>query len=132
MEETKFETTSPLVIEWVHDDYSGPVNGICKHGDDFLWFCRANLPTSLFAEKGREYLLIRPCAELLDFLQSQHKKYSELSGYPLKHGDPYNISNKSESINFNHGYNPNSIPGEKLGIVSETEFCNYFMPRMAI
>lgn len=126
--------TEPLKIEWVHDNFSGPVNGMVQYNGKSYWFCRTGLPGTLTSSVDikivREYSIIEVSNENIEKLNKIHAEYSRLTGSPLKHGDP--IRSLDVQVNFNHGYDPNNVIGTVIGFVKETDFANFYVPNIVV
>jgi hypothetical protein len=133
-------------ILWVQDNINGPINGVSFYNNEKLWFVRN--------DNNTDFNLLRLSADLLLNLEENHKKYCELTGSPLNHGDPIKIKRQEKvtkiptkqhiktgensveatprplgnSISFVHTINPLDIKGELIVTLKESDFVNYNVP----
>lgn len=131
-------------ILWVQDNINGPINGVAKYKDEEVWF----------SKNESKFHLFKLSNDILNKLTENHKNYCELTGKPLKHGDPTKIKRHKQvvkiptkphikegensveaklrslgdSATFYHSVNPLDITGEPLAIIEESDFDNYYVP----
>jgi hypothetical protein len=106
----------------------------------------------------RVYALTRLSAELLSNIEENHVAYCNQTGAPFNHGDPIKIRRKTQ-INkmdlskiipegedgidathrtlthvkvYNHTYDAQSIFGEYVTTIKESDITNYFVPRRVL
>jgi hypothetical protein len=134
-----------VTILWVQDNINGPINGLAKYEDEEVWFSRDDNSTS--------FKLFRLSKDIKQKLIENHDKYCELTGKPLKHGDPIKIRRHKEvkkiptknhikqgessveakirtlgeSSSYIHTINPLDITGDLIKIINQSDFTNYFV-----
>ena len=138
-------------IIWVNDDFDGPENGLIDYNGEKLWFSR-------IIEKGkseRRYTLSRVEPETIVLLYENHKKKSEITGFPLNHGDPMRVKKQqttikrdvaqdipkgsdsldaklralSSSTGYSHTIIGRNIKGIVVTTIHESDIINYSVPR---
>ncbi len=130
------------VQDYLRDEY---MNGLVSYNDESFWFKKE--------EDG--YNLYRLEPELLKIVNENHEKYCEITGHPLKHGDPYTdksiklnnknispdivnvdigfkIQSMNSSISYDHMFLPDKISGEFVIVLQKSDFINFYIPRRLI
>lgn len=157
-----------VTIQWVYDEFNGPVSGCGLYNNKQVWFDRifAGVPPMIsstdvpIAESTAptaepEYTLSVVPKDLLDAVFADHHDFCRDNGAPLYHGDPIRvlphtlisrpnfstvvpdgtstIDAKMRSMtvvqNKTRKFAPGSVTGEKIGVIKQSEFTNYFVPR---
>src|SRR5690349_6253726 len=94
------ETNEPLItILWVHDNFDGPMNGLCYLNDnieDPLWFSRLYIDQVTEPRNEQEYALYR--LPNLPEVEDLHQRYCLETGAPLKHGDPIRMKRRNRRM----------------------------------
>lgn len=122
-------------ILWVNYEIEGPQNGLAEYNGEKVWFSRITPLGSL--EPDRTYDLIRLIPEDLEKVEADHVKHCEQTGAPKFHGDPIgfryipsqNEKKFTSASVFYHSYDPAYLVGEKIKMIKESDFLNYFVPR---
>lgn len=150
-------------ILWVQETFEGPKSGMCKYQDQELWFVRLDPPkiqsstdivisnTDIKYDTDFKYILFKLDSETYDLVNSEHIRYCQETGKPLKHGDSYKrqenkiiqpmdkstigeegleVSNRGmyNIKNFTYKYSPSNIIGEYVTTITKQRFSNLYVP----
>lgn len=142
-------------ILWVHDDFNGPMNGLCMYEGKKCWFSRTSevIVTSSDSTENSDYNIYKLEEDFIQRLEDEHREYCRISGAPLAHGDPRIIKRhtcvekslpptavesggfdveKRSLLNvekYEYKINPMNVSGEKIGEIKQKCFSNYYLPR---
>lgn len=136
-------------IEWVHDDFDGPFNGVATiiepEIEGTFWFTRV----------GDNFEFIQLTSDEDKFVFSCHKQFCEETGKPVMHGDPYIIRSLQSQVKMEfkpdpdiegyegttrgldnvvkaqHSFNPEEIRGDIFAVLKKQDILNYNIPRTA-
>lgn len=143
-------------ILWVHDDFNGPLNGLCLYEGNKCWYKRTTdvqIDSSESTENS-EYNIYKLTDNLLEQIENEHKEYCKITGAPVAHGDPHIIKRNTrverrtpttpktseEEIEvqrrslltvekYEYKMNPMNISGELIATIKQKCFSNYYLPR---
>lgn len=89
------------IIQWVYDEFEGPVSGVALHDGKTVWFDRTSIGVPAMVSstdvpvtattatpQEPEYALSVLPDELLEQVRADHVAFCEATGAPVNHGDP--------------------------------------------
>jgi hypothetical protein len=147
-------------ILWVYDDIDGPYSGLATYRGNNVWFSRITIPPMVSStdipvgesssdSSERMYQLLTLSPSFLQEVRNDHIQYCQSVGYPINHGDAYQVRKPQlvikqptgamevepralvqvRNVVRQHSSNEILSRGQLVTTITESDFDNYYLPR---